>query len=294
MQTEPPDTPATDTLPAELQSAIPAALPLRTRRTLPREASQLIRLGAAGLLAVFLVGFLVWFSLDQERLANQRLAHQLKELQVEQTASQSQIAELQAEVQDLKERWFGTPALWQPPPIANTDIEFFEVAGRTQSELIDSLRSAQICSKYGGCKPDPAIPDGVAWGLASFRFVGSHYTCYSPRTTTPPLREYMVLPRWSPPADGTVKIPLVEKWNALAKVIYTHEAGHVAITTQNLAALSDQAHGLPSCQALFDFWDKPSTFDKLNSDQDAYHARLRDDCRPEIGCIPPGWLGWHG
>jgi len=108
------------------------------------------------------------------------------------------------------------------------------------------------------------------------------------------MREFIVLPRWSPPADGTVKIPLVEKWNALAKVIYTHEAGHVVITIQDLAALNDQAHRLPSCQALFDFWARPSTFDQLNADQEAYHARLREDCRPEIGCTPSGWLGWHG
>ena len=31
---------------------------------------------------------------------------------------------------------------------------------------------------------------------------------------------------------------------------------------------------------------------QLNADQDAYHARLHADCRPEIGCMPAGWMGW--
>jgi hypothetical protein len=84
----------------------------------------------------------------------------------------------------------------------------------------------------------------------------------------------------------------VEKWNALAQVIYTHEAGHVAIDKQDIAALNAQAQKLATCDALYKFWDDPHVFDKLQADQLAYHARLRADCRPEIGCIPPGWDGW--
>jgi hypothetical protein len=85
---------------------------------------------------------------------------------------------------------------------------------------------------------------------------------------------------------------LVLKWNALLKVIYTHEMGHVAINIQDIAALNDQAHQQPSCQALFDFWDNPHIFDKLEADQNAHHARLRADCRPQIGCLTAGWMGW--
>lgn len=91
---------------------------------------------------------------------------------------------------------------------------------------------------------------------------------------------------------GGVKISLVNKWNALEQVIYTHEAGHVAIEVQDLAALNDQAHLSPSCAALFAFWSNPSVFDQMNADQNAYHARLRADCRPAVGCFQDGWMGW--
>src|SRR5207247_4361325 len=86
-------------------------------------------------------------------------------------------------------------------------------------------------------------------------------------------------------------IPLVEKWNALAKSIYVHEAGHVAVDKQDLGALNAQAQKLPSCDAVYRFWDDPHVYDKDDADQAAYHARLHADCRPEIGCIPDGWRG---
>jgi hypothetical protein len=105
-------------------------------------------------------------------------------------------------------------------------------------------------------------------------------------------RTFILLPRWSPVPVGGVTIPLIEKWNALEQVLYTHEAGHVAITVEDFAALNDQAHLSASCTALFAFWADPSIYDKLNADQNAYHARLRADCRPAVGCIPPGWMGW--
>ena len=209
----------------------------------------------------------------------------------QQQVNQDQVNALQAEVQDLKERWYGSPMIWQPPPITNTDIRFFEVTGTTQQQLIKSLDSSKLCAKYGHCAPDPAVANGVAWGLEGADPVGSTL-CYSPSTTTAEYREFVVLPKWSPPADGTVRIPLVVKWNALAKAIYTHEAGHVAISQRNLAELNNQAHQLSSCSALIAFWTDPHVFDKLTADQAGYHARLRADCRPEIGCIPAGWLGW--
>jgi hypothetical protein len=41
-----------------------------------------------------------------------------------------------------------------------------------------------------------------------------------------------------------------------------------------------------------DFWNNPHVFDKRDADQSAYHARLRADCRPEVGCMTAGWMGW--
>jgi predicted secreted Zn-dependent protease len=190
--------------------------------------------------------------------------------------------------------WFGSPAIWTPPPISNTDIQFFDVSGSTQAELIASLKKAAICDTHK-CLPDPAVPaGGTAWALEGMESPGSWSTpyCYSPRTMTVAFRTFILLPRWSPVPVGGVTIALVEKWNALDNVLYTHEAGHVAITVEDLAALNDQAHLSASCAALFAFWADPSIYDQLDADQNAYHARLRADCRPAVGCIPPGWLGW--
>jgi uncharacterized coiled-coil protein SlyX len=262
----------------------------------PRSRSSaplLVRLSVEGLLGALLIGFLVFNSVDQWKQANQHLSDQVAAQMAAIANQQSQIQTLQAEVQDLKERWYGSPALYSPPAVSNTDIQFFDVAGTTQQELINSLDTSSICTKFGStCAPDPAVPNGVAWALEGFKPAISSYQCYSPSTTTIPYREFMVLPRWSPPTDGSVKIPLVEAWNALAQVLYIHEAGHVAITQQDVAALNDQAHGLPSCAALISFWASPSVYDKEAADQAAYHARLHADCRPEIGCLPNGYMGW--
>jgi predicted secreted Zn-dependent protease len=189
----------------------------------------------------------------------------------------------------IAERWFGVPSLWVPPPIPSTTIEFFDVSGSTQRALINSLNSSDICAKNGGCSPDPAVPNGVAWGLEGEAPFG--FDCYSPRTTPVPFNVFVLLPRWSP-FLGSVTVSLVTKWNALEQMIYVHEAGHAAISVQDLYELGAESNQLSSCQAVFDFWDNQTTYSKLEADQAAYHARLHADCRPEIGCAPPGWLGW--
>ncbi len=267
-------------------SGQPPLPPVRRSNT-----SLLVRLTVEGLVGALLVGFLVFSSIDQWKQANQHLADQVAAQMAEIAVQQSQIDALQAEVKDLKERWYGSPALFSPPPIANTDIRFFAVTGSTQAELISSLNNSSLCTTYK-CLPDPAAPsNGVAWAIGG-GFTWPGYYCYAPATTTPAFQFLMVLPQWSPPIDGSVKIPLVEEWNALEQVLYTHESTHVAIAVQDLAQLVDYSHRLPSCRALIDFWDNPSVFDNLNADQNAYHARLRADCRPEIGCAPSGWMGW--
>lgn len=208
------------------------------------------------------------------------------------TSVGSQAGLLRAGVQDIERRWFGSPTLWQPAPISGTTIEYFDVSGTTQNTIMDSFQSADICTKYGPCSTDPAVPNGFALGEEWFAPSTSSYLCYSPATTTLAFHEYVLLPRWSPRSTGGIQLSVVEAWNALLQSIYVHEAGHVAIDVQDIAALNAQAHGLASCHALYGFWDDPHIFDKLDADQAAYHARLHADCRPEIGCIPPGWMGW--
>ena len=232
-----------------------------------------IRGAVAGVLVLALIGLIAHAQQVRDDNAREAAAHE-------------------ARVQALKERWLGSPAIWQPPPIATTTIQFFDVTGVNQKELIDSLNGSDLCRRFPPCAPDPLNPTGVAWGLEGTDSVTKTYVCSSPGTTTIQFQELMVLPRWKPPADGTVTIPLVVKWNALQRAIYVHESGHVAITKAGVAALNDQAHRLTTCAAFDAFWKSPKLFDKIDADQIAYHTRLHADCRPEIGCIPPGWMGW--
>ena len=190
----------------------------------------------------------------------------------------------------IAQTWFGNPPIWVPPPIPQTEILYFDVTGFTQQQLIRSLGTSNICATYGPCATDPAVPNGVAWALEGEAFIPGLY-CYSPGTFPVPWRVYVLLPRWSPPVVG-VTVDLVTKWNALEQLLYAHEAGHAAISRQDLYDLGVQSKKLSGCYAVIAFWEDPATYNKEQADQAAYHAQLHADCRPEIGCMPPGWLGW--
>lgn len=196
-------------------------------------------------------------------------------------------------VYDLESRWVGQPALWQPSGVpANTEVQYFAVSGTTQLQLIDSLDNSGLCSKYH-CLVDPAQPPGsVAWALEDDGYaLPSAPYCYSPRTISYHFEHTILLPGWSP-RIATVGALLVQKWNALEGVLLTHEAGHVRIADDILAGLNAQSQRLSTCSAFDAFWSNPHLWDGLDAAQNAYHARLRADCRPEIGCIPAGWMGW--
>jgi hypothetical protein len=258
----------------------------------PYPARTLIRVLGEGSLAALVVGLLVYNAGSAYQQTKGALDAQLTAQKAQVVSLQGQVADLQAEVQDLKERWYGSPAIFQPAPIGGAVFRFFDISGATQHDLIDSLNRADICQTYGPCLKDPLNPGGVAWALEWSEPAVSYYYCYAPATTTVPYRQVILLPRWSPALDGSVKIPLVEKWNALMQVFYTHEAGHAAIDRQDIAELNAQAQGLRTCQAVVAFWKNPAIWNKDGADQLAYHARLYADCRPEIGCIPAGWMGW--
>lgn len=191
---------------------------------------------------------------------------------------------------DFQALWFGQPAVWVPPTTATFDVHYFVVRGVTQPELIASLRGANLCKIYS-CLPDPGNPgSSPALALEGMEPV-QPVVCFSPRTATFQFRQYILLPQWSP-AIGSVAIRLVEAWNALMHVLYVHESTHASIAVRDLQSLINQSHQLATCSAWAAFWSNPHVFDQLDADQNAFHAMLRADCRPEIGCLPNGWMGW--
>jgi hypothetical protein len=258
-------------------------LPLKKRRR--SSAPLILRVATEGLIAAVLVGLLVYNS-------NQQFGNELSAENVQIATLQAQVAGLQGVVQDLKERWYGSPAIYLPPRTINVAFKYFDVRGTTQLDLIQSLDNANICKVYGPCLKDPLNPSGIAWAAEWLAPATAYYYCSTPATTNVLYRQFILLPRWAPPADGSVKISLVEQWNALMQVFYTHEAGHAAIDRKDIAALNNQAHGLRTCAAVFAFWNSRTLWNKDTADQLAYHARLYADCRPEVGCIPDGWMGW--
>lgn len=184
-------------------------------------------------------------------------------------------------------RWEGAPAIWEPTPVEHATIERFEVTGLSQYAVEKSLSTSPIAND-----PDPtAPPNSVAWGEIRFHFKAG--TCERPAAVALEYDLTILLPRWSPPADGSVTVRLVEEWNALLRVIHTHEAGHASIYRDDMTAIQAHARSLSNCDAVVAYLEDPATFKKIDDDQAAYHRRLFADCRPEIGCAPPGWMGWE-
>ena len=289
--------------PTELQSTqsrTPTAAPVAvvgtgSRFVVTREVSRaLLRISLYGVVAGLVVYSLLAYDLAQLQAENGRLVGQTTTEQQQIEQQREQLVILQATIDDLRQRWIGDPALWQPAGVpSNTTVQYFDVTGTTQTDLIDALDNDGLCSQYR-CLPDPAVPaSAAAWALELDGYaVPSAQYCYTPRTISYHFAHHVILmPRWSPTL-GSVKITLVQEWNALEGAILTHEIGHVNVADAYLVGLNQQSQRQPTCQAMNAFWQNPHLWDGLDAAQNAYHAKLRSDCRPEIGCMPPGWMGW--
>ena len=232
-------------------------------------------------------------NLGQMQAQNAALAAQSRSEQHQIASLMATQAEMQTTIDDLRSRWIGDPALWEPSGLpSNTSVAYFDLSGTSQEDLIQAFRDADICAKYK-CLVDPAVPAGLTLALeGNGRLVPNSAYCYSPSGLTYSWASHTItLPRWTP-KFGTVKIELVQRWNALQAVLLTHEAGHVSVAEDWLSAENARSRQLASCSAALAFWSDPHLFDSLDAAQNAYHAKLRADCRPEIGCVPSGWMGW--
>lgn len=241
-----------------------------------------------GLIVAVVLSLVVPPAVDRLRAPDVRLTANV-------AAQPGQTRSFLAIVYDLESRWMGDPALWQPSGVpANTVVQYFAVSGSTQPQLITSIEDAGLCTKKYQCQPDPTAPAGsFTWALElDSELVPSSQYCDSPRTFSYHFAQHTILlPGWSP-GIATVQTVLVQRWNALEGVLFTHEAGHVLVANDWLAGMNAQSQRLSTCAALDAFWSNPHLWDGLDAAQTAYHARLRADCRPEIGCFTSGWMGW--
>lgn len=245
----------------------------------------LIRVGCYAAIAALGIYSLVSTSLDD-------LSAQLVQ---QKQSDQDRIAQLQATIDELRSRWIGEPALWTPEGLpTGTNMTYFPVTGSSQAELMQAIEDANICVHYGPCLVDPAVPTTGALALElDGSLIPNEQYCYTFGSVRFHFSGHqIVMPQWSP-KPGTVSITLVQRWDALEQVFFVHEAGHVRVAEAWLAQENAQSARL-SCEAAIRFWDDPHLFDSLDGAQNAYHAQLRADCRPEIGCLPAGYMGWWG
>jgi hypothetical protein len=187
--------------------------------------------------------------------------------------------------------WFGTPAIWQPPTIywqpptvKGATIEYFDVAGTTQVDLIDSL------NRVAGTR-------AWAWTDLQPRPIGCYLALFPYQDRTHEVIVHM--PRWAPPRNGSVRLGLVERWNALRQSLYAQEVGYFDTYRDDIQAIMDEVHALPDCPSILAYLNDGMTWQRLQTDRQRIDAdrgsRMRGsvaDCRPESGCRPQGWMGW--
>ena len=131
----------------------PAEPPARRRR----RWSRLIGPLTTGLLCLGLITLLV----AQLVQANELLQTELGAKDARIAADESQVSALKAQIQDLKERWFGTPDLYQAPAIANTAAARNSPARNCAGTLIRHLRNLQrmkgLKEAFSLVRPEPGI-----------------------------------------------------------------------------------------------------------------------------------------
>lgn len=182
--------------------------------------------------------------------------------------------------------WHGAPAIWRPPHIAIfsgrngflTEMRFYDVSGTTQPALVDSLNRGAT-DRLGWARTD-LRPDPIG--------------CYPIIDPFQRLKYSIVVqfPRWSPPADGSVRVELVERWNALQHALYAREVGYVDMYRNAIEGIMTDVSGMPNCPSVVAYLNDPYTWQQVDTARDAFEKKLLRDCRPEAGCLPPGWQGW--
>lgn len=179
--------------------------------------------------------------------------------------------------------WLGTPSIWQPPPVGSS-VEYFEVTGTAQADLIDSL------NRVAGTR-------AWAWTDLQARPIGCYLALFPYQDRTHEVIVHM--PRWRPAPNGSVRRGLVERWNALRQSLYAQEAGYVHTYRADMQAIMEVVHALPDCPSILAYLNDGMTWQKLDADRERIDADrgspirgLSADCRPESGCRPPGWMGW--
>ena len=180
--------------------------------------------------------------------------------------------------------WLGTPPIWQPPTISGGSIEYFQVTGTTQADLVDSL------NRVAGTR-------AWAWTDLQPRPIGCYLALFPYQDRTHDVVIHM--PRWAPTRDGSVRRGLVERWNALRQSLYAQEVGYIQTYREDMQPIMEEVHALPDCPSIVAYLNDGMTWQRLDADRERIDADrvspMRgslEDCRPQSGCRPPGWMGW--
>jgi hypothetical protein len=160
--------------------------------------------------------------------------------------------------------WFGTPPIWQPPTIywqppavKGASIEYFDVTGTTQADLIDSLNR---------------VADTRAWAWTDLqpRPIGCYLALFPYQDRTHEVTVH--LPRWVPAPNGSVRRGLVGRWNALRQSLYAQEVGYFHVYQADMQAIMDVVRVLPDCPSILAYLNDGMTWQRLDADMQRIDA----------------------
>ena len=118
-----------------------------------------------------------------------------------------------------------------PASIPNATMQYYDVAGSTESELRADLNSKGPVG-YDGYKGDATTQWSIGWTWPGY---GTVFCTLSAPTVTYQIT--VVFPRWNAPASAPP--PLVAKWTNFALALGEHEKGHVDFVVAHYPTVSD-------------------------------------------------------
>lgn len=125
------------------------------------------------------------------------------------------------------------------PPKVNESVDYRDVGGATEDELVASLKSVATADEKGH-----RFAGDTHWQLRwNFRVESAGDDCRVASIATE-VDIHTTLIRWNPPRNA--KPALVKKWNAFADALRKHEDGHRDIAVAAAREVDDRVGKVPS------------------------------------------------
>ena len=131
-------------------------------------------------------------------------------------------------------------------PIINDDVEYIDVTGNSQRELIEALDRRSVDDGTG-----KRFYGHTRWALRWNFNVASEGNDCRVTSVTAELDVHLSIPRWQPPANADPA--LVRQWNAFIAGLRVHEDGHREIAIEAAREIEQRIESEPpasKCETL--------------------------------------------